>query len=302
MSQTLPRHMPIIPGTDSTWLYYIDESHDDDKFCLVALGLRIGKWREAFDAVKAYRGRLRQTDGIRTNVEIHARELVSGRGTLARDKNGNRIVISRHRRSQIYADHLRLIASLPSMHMFNICLDTKGRADPELDAWDRLFNRLQRTAVERNRLERLARGLFLGTLKTIAPKPLYKKVEERAVPYGAHVVIIADEGRQREIAKMRRKMSVINYIPSQQGNWGGGKRTKNIPLDNFVEDALFRDSSESYFIQLADCAAFALLKRETPNKSTHTRQHSLDRMWDQHLRSVRFPKAAPRDPDGIVRT
>jgi hypothetical protein len=290
----------IIPGTDSTWIYYIDESHDDEKFCLVALGFRIGAWREAIEKVKAFRRDLRKSDGVGTHREIHARDLVSGRGTLAVDKKGQRIPISNRRRVEIYTDLLRLTSELPSIHVFNVCLDCKGRRDAELDAWDRLLNRLQRTAVARNRSEHRVRGSILGMLKKVVPEKVYDKIALRAAPYTAHVIIIADEGRQREIAKMRRKMGVVNYIPSQHGGWGGGASTKNIPLENFVEDALFRDSAQSYFIQLADCAAFALLKRET-SPTPRVKKHGLQKLWDLHLRSVAFKNAAPKDPDGIVR-
>jgi hypothetical protein len=287
-------------GSDSTWIYYVDESHDDEKFCLTAWGLRINQWRNAYEAVKRFRTELRASDGIRTNVEIHARDLVSGRGNLAWEKDGTRIPIGRRRRAQVYAEFLKLIASLPSVHIVNICLDVKGRKDPELDAWDRLFNRLNRTAEARNRQEDKIRDALLRRVQGHLLDKDFDRLGERLAPYGAHVLLIADEGRQGDIARMRRKMAVVNFVPSRFGDWGNGEKAKNIPLAHFVEDALFRDSNRSLFIQLADCAAFALLKRET-KPTPNVRKHGIEKLWDLHLREVSFRRAAYTDPDGIVR-
>lgn len=291
----------IIPGSDSTWIYYVDESHDDQKFALIGMGLRINRWREAFEMVKAFRSELREKYGVQTNVEIHARDLVAGRGTLGRDRRGNRLEFSRRMRADIYSSLLKLISTLPSVHIINVCLDVAGRQDPELDAWDRLFNRMERTADERNRQEAKIRAGLLARIQPHLEEKDYERTNVRLAPYGAHVMLIADEGRQRDIARMRRKMGVHNPVPSQFGGWGvAGKATKNIPLLHFVEDALFQDSGRSHFIQLADCVAFALLKRET-TPTPNVKKHGLHKLWDLHLRDVRFWRAAPRDPDGIVR-
>jgi hypothetical protein len=62
-----------------------------------------------------------------------------------------------------------------------------------------------------------------------------------------------------------RRMRVHNFIPSNRGFWSGiGRSTKNIPLSQFVEDPVFKDSSQSYFIQLVDFCAYALLRSERP--------------------------------------
>lgn len=287
-------------GPDSTWIYYVDESHDPDKFALVGLGLRVSEWRSAYDAVKQFRSKLWASDGIRNSVEIHARDLVAGRGNIAWERDGTRIPIDRRRRAQIYSSFLALTAALPSLHMINICLDVKGRKDPELDAWDRLFNRINRTAEERNRREHQMRNGLLRRVQRHLEDRNFDRLGARLIPYGAHVMVIADEGRQRDIERMRRKMAVINYVPSRYGSWGNGNKAKNIPLAHFVEDALFRDSSRSHFIQLADCAAFALLKRET-KPTENIRKHGIEKLWDLHLRKVRLRLAAEYDPDAIVR-
>jgi hypothetical protein len=134
-------------GSSSTWIYYIDESYDSSMFCLSALGLKVSTWRVAFDAVKEYRKRLKDSDGVLLRAEIHARDLCRGRGALGPK------TVGKWRRSRIFYELLQLTASLPDAHLFNVCLDTAGRKDPQLDAWDRLLNRINRMCEERNRRE-----------------------------------------------------------------------------------------------------------------------------------------------------
>ncbi|CAN5527436.1 hypothetical protein BH09GEM1_BH09GEM1_00260 [soil metagenome] len=119
------------------------------------------------------------------------------------------------------------------------------------------------------------------------------------MPYGAHALLIADQGHEQDIIRLRRKLSVLNYIPSRFGSWGTSS-SKNIPLTHFVEDALFRDSAHSYFIQLADCVAFALLKRET-TPTPQVRKYNIHRAFDVHLAGICVKQASYGDPLGIVR-
>jgi hypothetical protein len=292
--------LATIPGSPSTWLYYVDESHDAEKHCLIALGVRADQWRESYESIKKLRAELKNEYSIRTNVEFHARDLVAGRGKLAQDRKGGRIVLDRSTCAVIYEKILRTITRLPSIHMFNICLETKGYRDTELVAWDRLLNRLNRTAEERNRREEQQRTRILGEARPNIDATTYRRLRNRLTPYSAQVIVIADEGRQFDIRRLRRQKAVINYVPSRFQSWPTGESTKNIPLLHFVEDALFRDSKDSQFVQMADCAAYALLKRETtPIKWIS--DLGINLLWDKHLRDIRFDKAALDDPDGIVR-
>jgi len=44
--------------------FYVDESHDAEKFCLSAISLRHSTWQEAFREIRAHRLHLRETHGI----------------------------------------------------------------------------------------------------------------------------------------------------------------------------------------------------------------------------------------------
>jgi hypothetical protein len=280
-------------GTASTWIYYIDESYDSEKFCLSALGLKVATWRTAFDAVKEYRRGIKESDGVLMRAEVHARDLTRGRGSLGP------MAIGKWRRSRIFYELLQVVASLPDAHLINICLETTGRHDPQLDAWDRLLNRLNRLAEGRNRQENALRRSLLAEAKG-AVKPIsYDALERRLVPYSAHALLVADQGHEQEIIRLRRRLSVVNYVPSRFGSWGSAP-SKNIPLTHFVEDALFRDSAHSYFIQLVDCVAFALLKRET-QPTSQVKKYNLHRAFDTHLAGICVTQASHGDPLGIVR-
>jgi len=56
----------------------------------------------------------------------------------------------------------------------------------------------------------------------------------------------------------------------------------------------------SHFVQLADCVAFALLKREAP-PTAQVKQYNLHRAFDAHLACICLKEASYGDPLGIVR-
>lgn len=280
-------------GTSTTWLYYVDESYNDEKFCLSALGLKSSTWRVAFDQVKEYRRELKSSDEILLRTEFHARELVRGRGRLGPN------MVTKWRRSRIFYELLELVASLPDAHIFNICINNSGRADAQLDAWDRLLNRLNRTCEECTRKENAYRRKLISEMPDEMSKTSKDDIEARISPYHARAIIIADRCRESEIIKLRRKLSIANFIPSQFGSWGGDS-TRNIPLTHFVEDIIFQDSEHSYLIQLVDSIVFALLKRET-KPTSQIKKYGIHKAFDKCLKGICVKAASPRDPDGIVR-
>src|SRR5687767_3967010 len=119
--------------------FYVDESYDERKFCLSAISIRYIDWHKSFNLVREHRRELRDKYGLYIRQEIHARDLLSGRGQI-----GTRI-ISRYDRAQIFYSLLSTIAKLPRVWVFNICLDTQAFQDVQLEAWDRLLNRIERT-------------------------------------------------------------------------------------------------------------------------------------------------------------
>ena len=60
--------------------FYVDESYDTLKYCLSAVAIRHSDWQECFDMVREHRVNLKKDYGIYLRKEIHARELIKGRG------------------------------------------------------------------------------------------------------------------------------------------------------------------------------------------------------------------------------
>jgi len=283
--------------------FYVDESYDKDRFCLSAIAIRHSHWREAFDEIKAHRLRLKADYGIFLRSELHATEFVAGRGHIS----GQRV--TKWERSRIFLGILRLVASLPEVMLFNICIPNKGIAKTQMTAWDRLTNRVERTMREIENQEFPLRTQLSAAAKdsvTIDGKPtpissvFAEQIEARLTAYRARAFIIADEGREREITTAIRRMHVFNPVPSRYGAWASGNRTQNIPTTRIIEDPVFKQSHRSYFLQLADFVAFALLKREVPPTRTIAK-YGIHEMFDETLAPICFRRASPRDPLGIVR-
>ena len=283
--------------------FYVDESYDREKFCLSAIAIRHSHWSEAFGAVKDYRARLKADYGVFLRAELHATEFVRGRGHVS-DR-----CVTKWARSRIFLEGLRLVARLPTVKLFNICLPNTGIAKTQIAAWDRLTNRIERTMKEMENIEFPLRAQLASAVKesvtrdnnrtAISPE-FAGQIDTRLNLYRARAFIIADEGREREITTAIRKMHLFNPIPSHYGEWAPGARTKNIPTVRIIEDPVFKQSHRSYFLQLADSVAFALLKREVPSTPS-VKKYGIHEMFEEALRGVCFRDASPRDPLGIVR-
>ena len=71
-------------------------------------------------------------------------------------------------------------------------------------------------------------------------------------------------------------------------------------MERVIEDPVFKKSHQSYFVQLADCVAFALLKREVP-PTENIKKYGIQKMFDRCLAGVCYRKASYADPLGLIR-
>jgi hypothetical protein len=280
----------------STWIFYVDESYDRNVFCLSALAVRDRDWQQSFDDIREFRRQLKSDYGIRLSKEIHATDFVSGRGKL-----GPKIVPKRDR-AIIFSNLLQVTAKLPSAFLINICLEAKGLADAQMRAWERLINRIERTMrhFEESELKERA-NLVVTASRTGLDGDVLRAIEVRLNAYKPRAVIVADEGREAEITSALRRMHVHNPVPSKYGQWETGGPTKNIIAERIIEDPVFKKSERSYFLQLIDCVAYALLKRESPDKTPTVINGKIDQAFDQTLSGICYRKASSDDPLGIVR-
>lgn len=234
------------------WFAYLDESKHQNQFFVYSMLVMKGeRWNEAFTAVKQFRRHLRQEHSIFINKELHAWKFAAGKGRIA-----SRPVDLRER-AEIFRKVMRFVANCGYFRIIS-SVNTD-----EFYAFDRLLNRLNRTAERRNET----------------------------------VLLFCDQGQEAEITKRIRKMRVYNPVWSNRGVWEAtGEHTLNLPILQVVEDPIFKDSKQSFFIQLVDFCAYALLRSERPIPSrTALGYHE---MYDL-LKPVTAPINNRRDPRGL---
>ena len=242
--------------------FYADESWDQSRFVLTAICIEDASWRAAFEATKGFRRTLKADFGIKMTSELHAHSFVR----KVSDNVSTRVVSLAERR-QVYELVLRHVAELPIV-LFNVVMNVPRWGSKQ---------RAHSIAIER----------------------LANRVQTMMRKHGSYAVVIFDKGMEAETTKIVRRLSVFNPIPSAMGAWGDGDAYRNIVLDRFLDDPFFKDSRSSYFLQLADFCAWALLKREVP-PTGFVAERSYDKLFDV-VAPVCFRPASPRDPLGIIR-
>jgi hypothetical protein len=252
------------------------------------MAIRHSVWDECFRMIRDHRRELREKHGLFMTKEIHAREFVAGRGRVS-DR-----IIGKYQRSQIFLGLLQLVARLPEVQLINVCLEKCNHKDPEMDAWNRLVNRVERTMKEFDDREVRDRERTLAALKGRATDRELRFVSARLRNYRSRAYIISDEGKQDQITKALRKMRVWNPTPSMYGAWPSGDRTRNITTSRIIEDPTFKPSDRSYFIQLVDCVAYALLKQEV-EPTEHIKKYKINEMFGSTLSRVLFLPACKLD-------
>lgn len=126
---------------------------------------------------------------------------------------------------------------------------------------------------------------------------LMNRINRTAREHAKRVILICDKGQEIEFRRRMRKMRVHNPIPSNRGTWEKtGSVTKNIPTDQILEDPFFKDSEDSYFIQVVDFCAYALLRMERPIPSRTALGYNT--MYEE-LQPVVVTAANPNDPRGL---
>lgn len=200
------------------FLVYIDDSGDENFRCFSALLIHESVWKECQKNIRGFRRALKQSDGMYVTKELHATDFVAGRGKVGTE------IVTKARRSQIFAETLRMTAALPKIRILNaFATRTNERA-----VFERLVNRINRTMAE----------------------------------WKSHAIIFHDQGK--DYTYLIRRMAVYNPIQSQYGAWDDGSPIRNIPIDRIIEDIVYLDSKQSPFIQLADFCAYTLFRSEVP--------------------------------------
>ncbi len=107
-------------------------------------------------------------------------------------------------------------------------------------------------------------------------------------------MLFPDHTDDKKLNALLRRMRNYNPILNQAA-FGSGYR--NITLRSVIEDANFRDSSHSYFVQAVDVCAFLLYQKISP--SSYMRKKG-GQNYFHRLGSI-VCKVVTKQPDGVVR-
>lgn|SRR5579862_3582114 len=253
------------------YLMYVDESGDigllnspTTHFVLCGLVIHELRWRTYLDELIAFRREIKARFGLKLREELHASALINKPGELAR--------IPKHQRLEILRRMADKLASMPEFSLISVIVNkqTKGaNYDVFGTAWQRLIQRFENTLSHHN-----------------FPGP--KNPDDKGM-------LFPDRTDDKKLVRLLRKMRAYNPIPNQQ--WAG-PGYRDLLVNYVIEDANFRDSAHSYFVQAVDVAAYLLYQQTYPSK--YFKQKSGQNYFNR-LHPICCKVAAANDPVGIVR-
>lgn len=132
-----------------------------------------------------------------------------------------------------------------------------------------------------------------NTIEERAFERLINRIDRTMIEWDSHAILFFDEGQEVAFTKRIRRMRVVNFIPSKFG-----AKSRNIPLSRIIEDPVFKDSAQSYFIQIVDFCAYVLLRMDRPLENKTTLGY--DRMFNI-LEPICYKKTNPKDSMGVIR-
>ncbi len=98
---------------------------------------------------------------------------------------------------------------------------------------------------------RLFNTVFPAKARELAYETLLGRINQTLRLWDSHAILICDEGTENVYTRLVRRMQA----------------SKNEAIDRILEDPFFKSSDQSYFIQLSDFCAYALLRQEHPIES-----------------------------------
>ena len=249
-------------------IYYTDESEGPRYYVRSALGVNVERWNGLHGRIQDWRTALAGDYSVPASRELHACDLLAGRGKLARIDNAGRR-LTPEQGAEIFMDGLRIIEnaaqSLGGIEVVNVCLrkaDVKGYEQVSLN---RLLNRIN-TSVAAD---------------------------------GRYAHLIFDEGGERMVRRLYGRLRSRNLVPSRYEVWEDGQATKDIPIERIIGGPSFRSSQDDDLLQMADLIAHALLKQEE-EPSQRVKELGIHLAFGI-LDSALNRRASRTDPQGVVR-
>jgi hypothetical protein len=125
---------------------------------------------------------------------------------------------------------------------------------------------------------------------------LLTRIHKTMVTWDSHAILICDEGKELEFTRLARKMGTFNPVPVYIAPQV--LQVQNLATVRIIEDPIFKPSHRSFFVQMADFVAYALLRREKHLASKNA--YGLHTCFDL-LGNVVVREASLTDPMGIIR-
>ena len=249
-------------------IYYIDESEGPRYYVRTALGVDAERWNGLHGRILDWRTAMEADYHVPRGRELHACDLLAGRGKLARVGNEDRR-LSPEQGAEIFMNGLRIIESAANhragIEVVNVCLRKADFKGYERVSLDRLLNRINSSVA--------AAGRY------------------------AHLIF--DEGGEQMVRRLYGRLRSRNPVPSRYETWEDGSPTKDMPIERIIGGPSFRSSQDDDLLQMADLIAHALLKQEE-EPSPRVKELSLHLAFGI-LDTALNRRASRRDPQGVVR-
>jgi hypothetical protein len=252
----------------AAYFAYVDESGDSGAagsltYSLACVLTPVETWPNIFDRVIGFRRHLRDVFRVPVRAEIKANYLIRNGGPF------RPLGLNEATRYALYRQSMRLQPKL-GFRTFAILVNKQNHPDRLADdlAWEYLLQRLERFSTQDQ----------VG-------------VEHR-------VFLIHDEGQAHLVRAMARKARRAGGAGSRFGT--GYMR---LPFGGLLDDPVPRDSRQSYFLQLADLAAYAAYRRYYPPPVLPVPNIVPQNMWDElggarHWQANQY--SSPHGAPGIV--
>lgn len=168
---------------------------------------------------------------------------------------------------------------------------------------DRFLSREERAQIYRSMLLQGTQLHDVSLFNAISTKKMVDRAFERLLnrfqrnlnDLNGHFFLASDTGQEYLYPKITRRLRRYNPIPNR---FGSG--FQNVPISRLIEDPIFIRSDVSYFIQLVDMIAYAVLRKEQPHPSGHD-TFGIGSVFEDILGNICVREANYRDPYGIIR-
>jgi hypothetical protein len=204
------------------YIAYVDESGDPGRnlavtryFTLSGIIFADSNWKTFLDKVKAFRQSLKRDFRLALKADLRATDLWRSKGDF------KRLGLSYADRTRIFKRTAEFLRGSGEVAILTASID-KGSLQLQSEV----------------KISEIAWTMFLQRYENW----LLEKQE-----FG---IVVSDEGHDKMLRLLSRKMRVYNPIPSHYGGY------YQAPVVKIIEDPFSRHSQYSYFVQLADMSAY----------------------------------------------